>query len=30
MFIHIGIFTYLLLSGCLPFDDEQDEKEIAK
>ena len=26
----IGIIQYLLLSGCLPFDDENSEKEIAR
>ncbi len=26
----IGIITYLLLCGCLPFDDEKSEKEIAR
>lgn len=26
----IGIITYLLLCGCLPFDDEHSEKEIAR
>ena len=26
----IGIITYLLLCGCLPFDDENSEKEIAR
>lgn len=26
----IGIITYLLLCGCLPFDDEKSEKEIIK
>jgi len=26
----IGIVTYLLLCGCLPFDDENSEKEIAR
>ena len=26
----VGIITYLLLCGCLPFDDENDEKEIAR
>ena len=26
----VGIITYLLLCGCLPFDDEHDEKEIAR
>lgn len=26
----IGIITYLLLCGCLPFDDEHSEREIAR
>lgn len=26
----IGIITYLLLSGCLPFDDRHSEREIAR
>ena len=26
----IGIITYLLLCGCLPFDDEKSEKEIVR
>ena len=26
----IGIITYLLLCGCLPFDDEKSEKEIIR
>ena len=26
----LGILTYLLLCGCLPFDDEFSEKEIAR
>jgi len=26
----IGIITYLLLCGCLPFDDEKSEREIAR
>lgn len=26
----IGIITYLLLCGCLPFDDENDDKEIVR
>lgn len=26
----IGIITYLLLCGCLPFDDENSEREIAR
>ncbi len=26
----IGIILYLLLTGCLPFDDEESEKEIAR
>jgi len=26
----IGITTYLLLAGCLPFDDEHSEREIAR
>ena len=26
----IGVITYLLLSGVLPFDDENSEKEIAR
>jgi serine/threonine protein kinase len=26
----IGIIMYLLLSGCLPFDDEDSEREIAR
>ena len=26
----VGVITYLLLCGCLPFDDEHDEKEIAR
>ncbi len=26
----IGVITYLLLSGCLPFDDRYSEREIAR
>ena len=26
----IGIIAYLLLCGCLPFDDENSEREIAR
>ena len=26
----IGVITYLLLCGCLPFDDEHSEREIAR
>jgi serine/threonine protein kinase len=26
----VGIITYLLLCGCLPFDDEHSEREIAR
>jgi serine/threonine protein kinase len=26
----IGIITYLVLCGCLPFDDEHSEREIAR
>ena len=26
----VGIITYLLLCGCLPFDDENSEREIAR
>jgi serine/threonine protein kinase len=26
----LGIVTYLLLTGCLPFDDEKSEKEVAR
>lgn len=26
----IGIITFLLVNGCLPFDDEHSEKEIAR
>lgn len=26
----IGVIAYLLLCGCLPFDDEHSEKEIAR
>jgi len=26
----VGIITYLLLCGCLPFDDEKSEREIAR
>jgi len=26
----IGIIAYLLLCGCLPFDDEHSEREIAR
>jgi len=26
----IGIITYLILCGCLPFDDEHSEREIAR
>ena len=26
----IGIISYLLLCGCLPFDDENSEREIAR
>jgi serine/threonine protein kinase len=26
----VGIILYLLLTGCLPFDDENSEKEIAR
>jgi len=26
----IGIIMYLLLCGCLPFDDENSEREIAR
>ena len=26
----IGVITYLLLVGCLPFDHETSEREIAK
>jgi serine/threonine protein kinase len=26
----IGVITYLLIAGCLPFDHESDERQIAK
>jgi serine/threonine protein kinase len=26
----LGIITYLLLTGCLPFDDQNSDKEIAR
>jgi serine/threonine protein kinase len=26
----LGVITYLLLCGCLPFDDEHSEKEVAR
>ncbi len=26
----IGVTTYLLMAGCLPFDHESDERQIAK
>lgn len=26
----IGVLTYLLLCGCLPFDDDHSEREIAR
>ena len=26
----IGIISYLLLTGCLPFDDENSEREVAR
>jgi calcium/calmodulin-dependent protein kinase I len=26
----IGVLTYLLLCGCLPFDHESSEREIAR
>jgi calcium/calmodulin-dependent protein kinase I len=26
----IGIIAYLLLTGCLPFDDENSQREIAR
>ena len=26
----LGVITYLILTGCLPFDDEHSEKEIAR
>ena len=26
----LGIITYLLLTGCLPFDDENSEREVAR
>lgn len=26
----LGIITYLLLTGCLPFDDEHSEREVAR
>jgi serine/threonine protein kinase len=29
-FFSIGVITYLLLTGTLPFDDENSEKEILR
>jgi serine/threonine protein kinase len=26
----IGIITYLLLTGCLPYDDDESEREIIR
>jgi serine/threonine protein kinase len=26
----LGVITYLLLTGCLPFDDEHSEREVAR
>ncbi len=26
----LGVITYLLLSGCLPFDDDHSEREVAR